>query len=170
MTEQRETAAMAVKFIYRKKGKDVLTGEEIVLSLSTDQSWLSPEEAKNFLKNCIGRGLLKLEKESDGISPTQEVTDAVLPKLAFSPDIKHMQEWAKKQDLFQLTLGKIVSLTGMEKKQVIAEANVIQKRLNIDVKVAMLMVAIKHGLDVSDIVGDIEQDLIERRINEEENS
>ena len=168
MTEQRETAAMAIKFIYQRSGRDVMSREEIVLSLSADQKWLSPEEARHFLENCIGKGLIT--ESSDGLSPTEAVTDIDMPKLAFIPDVEQMKGWAKKRDLFQSTVDMIVSQTKMKKKEVMADANRIKGRLNVDIKVALLIVAMKRGLDVSGLADEIEQDLIERRINEKKNS
>ncbi len=168
MTEQRETAAMAIKFIYQRSGKDVMSREEIVLSLSADQKWLSPDQARHFLENCIGRGLIR--QSSEGLSLSEEVMDIDMPKLAFIPDEEQIKGWAKKRDLFQSTVDMIVSRTGMEKKEVIADANRMKGRLNVDIKVALLIVAMKCGLDVSGLVDEIEQDLIERRINEKKNS
>ncbi len=168
MTEQRETAAMALKFIYQRSGRDTMSREEIVLSISADQKWLSPEEARHFLDNCISKGLIR--QSSDGLLPTEEVMESPLPKLAFNPDRERMKEWARKRDLLQSTIDMIVSQTKMKKKEVIAEANRIKGHLNVDIKVALLIVAMKRSLDVSGLVDEIERDLIERRINEEKNS
>jgi len=167
MSDERETAAMVIKFVFDRKGKDVMTREEIVLSLSADQSWLSPEEAKGFVRNSIGSGLIR--QSGEGFAPTQEVLEASLP-MAFNPDADRMRGWAKKRDLFQETLDSVVRSTGLEKKKIISEANRIKARLNIDVKVALLMVAMKHGVDVSEMAEEVERDLVARRIDEEENS
>lgn len=168
MSEERETAALVMKFIFQKSGKDVMTREEILISLSAEQAWLSPEEAKGFLRNSIGRGLIR--HSPDGLTPSQEVKDAPISGLVFNPDRNHMVQWSKKQDLFQKTLNEIINSTGMEKKKIIAEANKIAHRLNVDAKVALLMVGMRHGIDVSGMADEIEQDLIERRIDEEEKS
>ncbi len=169
MTDERETAAMAIKFIYRRSGRDTMTREEIVLSISANQKWLSPEEAADFLKACLGKGLVK--ESSDGeISMSSDVADIDLPALAFNPDIEQMKGWARKRDLFQSTVDMVVGQTKMKKKEVIADANRIKGRLNVDIKVALLIVAMKRGLDVSGLADEIERDLVERRINEEKSS
>lgn|GEM_PF-2380462 len=166
-SKEREVAAKVIKFVYEKSGSDSIERNDFIQSISTDQKWLSPEDAKKFLDNSIRRGLI-YESRDGLLSPSEEVMVATLPALAFTPDEESMKEWAKKLESFDLALSAVMEQTNMAKKDIIAEANSIKDKLNVDVRVAILIVGLRNGMDVSALADEVEQDLVERRINEEE--
>lgn len=167
--KEREMVAKAIKFVYEKSGSDSMERNDFIQSISTDQHWLSPEDAANFLDNSIRRGLI-YESQDGLLSPSEEVMAAPLPPLAFTPDEDSLKEWARRSDSLQSALSAVMEQTGMTKRDIMAEANRIKTRLNVDIRVAILIVGMRQGLDVSALADEVEQDLIERRINEEENA
>ena len=58
----------ALSYLYQRKGTDVISEKELVLSVSMDLGWFSPNEAKELVKICSELKLLK--KTENGLVPT----------------------------------------------------------------------------------------------------
>lgn len=133
--------ALAVPF--RQKGKRRLGEGEIVVALSLDRSWFSPDQAKRLVSISTGRGLLE---EVDGdYEPTFDPGSVTVPE-GFTPDESILRE----QSTFERALDRLVD-GGMEKQAAVAATNRKQRDLDVTIETAAVLVAREHGIELPEI-------------------
>ena len=151
-----ELTVCAAAFL-RNKGKGSVTENEFLMGISMDLHWMPYKDAKKLLTALIDNRILI--KSGEFLKPDFEISGIDVP-VAYRPsdalirsldDVKTKQ--AKKDDvgndMMPLLMSEAVE-SGMEKRDFISECNVLQKRLNIDVLAAGLIVLRDRGVDVSD--------------------
>ena len=158
MTDELTTCAAA---FFRSIGKDVTTAEEFVMTASLEMKWMSASDSKLLLSTLISEGILV--RKGDFVRPagdlgavdvplayrpSQEVMDAIHRK----PEQKAVEKKADAQpDPFHVLMDKAVE-SGMERRDFIQNCNKIQKRLNIDIGAAALIVLRDNGTDIAPYV------------------
>ena len=158
MTDELTTCAAA---FFRSIGKDVTTAEEFVMTASLEMKWMSPSDSKLLLSTLISEGILV--RKGDFVRPagdlgavdvplayrpSQEVMDAIHKK----PEQKAVEKKTDTQpDPFHVLMDKAVG-SGMERRDFIQSCNKIQKRLNIDIGAAALIVLRDNGTDIAPYV------------------
>jgi hypothetical protein len=153
---------------FRIKGKNVVTENEFVMSVSMDLRWMLPREAKELLTLLISEGHLK--DDGQHIRPAFDVHATDVP-LGFKPsaDILKMKRTGVKKeaagppagDVLAELMEKAVSI-GLKKKDFIVSVNAVQKRMNVDIEIAALLMLRENGADISEYLSRVETVLSER--------
>lgn len=150
MAEELEVCAAAY---FRSIGKDVTTTEEFVMGASLELKWMSPSDAKLLLALLVRKGIVS---QRDGyVRPATDLSAVDVP-LAYRPPkelteslhAKKAERPAAPADVFPALMEKAVE-SGMERRDFIQNCNRIQKRLDIEIGVAALIVLRDAGTDVS---------------------
>lgn len=180
-----EYTVCAAAFL-RNKGKNIISDNEFLMSISMDLHWVPYSSAKNLLNALLER---KIFVKSGGVlKPTfdiasVEVPVAYRPSQAFVATLKTpvpaapapaesvpekpVREEPKKEtsastdDPLQTMIAEAEKL-GMDKRTFISESNSLSKKLNIDMLAAGLVVIRDLGGDI-DTLADRIYDIIARR-------
>lgn len=157
MTDELTVCAAA---FFRSMGKDVTTNEEFVMTTSLEMKWMSPSDSKLLLATLLREGVLT--EKGGFIRPTDDIGAVDVP-LAYRPSVDIMEAIRRKpaqsvptakkveQDPFHILMDKAVE-SGMERRDFIQNCNKIQKRLNIDIGAAALIVLRDNGADIAPYV------------------
>ena len=147
---------------FRSIGKDVTTPEEFVMGTSLELKWMSPSDSKLLLSAMTKAGVVT---QKDGyVRPASDLGAIDLP-LAYRPpkELVESLHGAKSQtsenkageksqadaaDVFPMLMERAVE-AGMQRRDFIQSCNRIQKRLDIEIGVAALIVLRDAGADVS---------------------
>lgn len=158
MTDELTVCAAAY---FRSIGKDVTTPDEFVMGTSLELKWMSPSDSKLLLAALVKAGVVV---QKDGyVRPASDLGAVDLP-LAYRPPKELVESLhAKSQtsekkapaknnadpaDVFPTLMSKAVE-AGIERRDFIQNCNRIQKRLDIEIGVAGLIVLRDAGVDVS---------------------
>lgn len=148
-----ELTVCAAAFL-RNKGKNIVTETEFLMGLSMDLHWMPHGDAKRLLSALLSNKIL--EKNGEYLKPTFEVSDIQVP-VAYRPSsglIASLNAPAPEKKAAPVTENLLPALiadavdSGMEKRDFIAKANLIQKDLNIDILAAGLIVLRDRGVDI----------------------
>ena len=136
-----------VSMPFKRKGKDALKDTEIVLALSIDLKWFNPEQAKLVLSDAEKSGLLK--REGELVRPAFDLSRIEIPS-GFKPEPVSIS----KKSIFDRTIERIITGTGIEKRKVIAMINKKQEELSkqVVIEVSAILVAIENGIMVDDLI------------------
>ena len=157
MTDELTVCAAA---FFRSMGKDVTTNEEFVMTTSLEMKWMSPSDSKLLLATLLREGVLT--EKGGFIRPTNDIGAVDVPQ-AYRPSADIMEAIRRKpaqsaptakkveQDPFHILMDKAVE-SGMERRDFIQNCNKIQKRLNIDIGAAALIVLRDNGADIAPYV------------------
>jgi hypothetical protein len=136
-----------VSMPFKKKGKDALKDTEFVLALSIDLKWFNPEQAKMVLNDAERSGLLI--REGELVRPAFDLSRIEIPS-GFKPEPVSYT----KKSIFDRTIERIITGTGIEKRKVIAMINKKQEELSkqVVIEVSAILVAIENGVMVDDLI------------------
>jgi len=158
MTDEYTVCAAA---FFRTVGKDVTTPDEFVMTASLELKWMSPSDAKLLLKALLSRGILV--KKGDFVRPSSDMGGMDLP-LAYKPSAELLSSLhsapapqpkrSEEPDLFHILMD-VAKANGLEVREFVPACSRIQKRLDIDIAAAALMVLRDKGVDISDKVDDV---------------
>ena len=149
MDDLRSVAAA----FFRNRGKNVVTENEFRMVVSMDLRWMLPSEAEKLLTVLIKAG--HVEKSGDYLRPAFDVHSVDVP-LGFRPSAGILSVKIPERpplappgdDLLSELMAKAGSL-GITKKDFVVRVNAIQKRLNVDIEIASLIMLGENGIDVS---------------------
>ena len=147
---------------FRSIGKDVTTPEEFVMGTSLELKWMSPSDSKLLLSAMVRAGVVT---QKDGYVRPASYLGAIDLPLAYRPPKELVESLhgsksqttekapaQKKQadtaDVFPMLMERAVE-AGMQRRDFIQSCNRIQKRLDIEIGVAALIVLRDAGADVS---------------------
>jgi len=130
----------AVAAPFRQRGVERLSESEVVVALSLDRGWFSPDQAKRLIDVAAGEGLL--ERVDDGVRVTFDPADLALPEK-FEPEEGVLQQ----RSTFEQLLDRIVE-DGTDKQTAVAEINKLQADLAITIEAAAALYARRNGVDV----------------------
>ena len=155
MAEETKTALAA---LFRMRGQDTISETEFVHETSYKLRWFTPKEAQRFLEIGLNRGLLRA-----GAGTVQAAFDisAVEVPLNYRPGPEALTP-PKSRDLFSALLVRIESAMGWDRPSVVARINQAQERLGVDADVAASHVARSLGVDVSDLLPEVEAEVLRR--------
>jgi hypothetical protein len=148
----------AVSFLYQRKGTDTISEKDLVLSVSMDLGWFSPEEAKQLLDICLELKLLK--KTNRGLSPTFNYHDIAVP-IDLIPN-KNILKLESQEPLLLSIVRSIENKTQQKRSNIMAEVNKKQVSLNVEIEVAAIIVAKKYEIDVSGFLREAEAEIYKR--------
>jgi len=142
---------------FRSKGKNVVTENEFFMGISMDLRWLPPGETKELIALLLSNGILK--KDGEYLRPAFDVRIADIP-LGFRPTAEMLNMKRKKvtpppaEGLVPKFVAEAESL-GISKKDFFASMNAVQKRMNVDIEIAALLLLKDRGVDVADRCGEV---------------
>ncbi len=145
--------------LYKRKGKNVLTEAEFQFAVSLDFRWFTPQEAQRLMELAIGRGLLV--RSDIYLSPSFDYKDIEAP-LSFRPSRDVLVGEKEELSLFARLVGLITSQGGLKKREAVGRINRTQERLGVDVEVAALVVASDLGVEVSELIGPVREEVLSR--------
>lgn len=145
--------------LYKRKGKNVLTEAEFQFAVSLDFRWFTPQEAQRLMELAIGRGLLV--RSDIYLSPSFDYKDVEAP-LSFRPSRDVLVGEKEELSLFARLVGLITSQGGLKKREAVGRINRTQERLGVDVEVAALVVASDLGVEVSELIGPVREEVLSR--------
>jgi hypothetical protein len=153
---------------FRIKGKNVVTENEFVMGVSMDLRWMLPREAKELLVLLIAEG--HLNDDGQHIRPAFDVHATDVP-LGFKPSadiLKTNGSGVKKEaagppagDILAELMEKAGSI-GLKKKDFIVSVNAVQKRMNVDIEIAALLMLRENGADISEYLSRVGNIVSER--------
>ena len=147
---------VALSQLFRKKGKGSLTEKEFVFAASLDLRWFTPKEAQKFLDIGMESELLALD--GDSIKATFDYKSVNVPK-GYAPTTELLQSSVKPKGVFLKIVDQISTTKDIPSKDVISLVNQTQDKMGVDVEVAALIVARKYGLDISEYLDSVEEDI-----------
>lgn len=153
MEELRRTLAL----LFRRKGKEVLTEKEFILSASMDLRWFPPRDAQRLLQAAVQAGLLKAE--GGQVRPAFDVAAVEIP-LDFQPTAEVFKVKPATRDLFLEILDRLEASTKRDRKALVAEVNEVQASLGVRAEVAALVVGRATGVDMSAYYAAVEELLL----------
>lgn len=151
-----------IAFLFKRSGKEKMSFSELYLNLSMELGWFSPEDAKKFLYEAIKNKLLT--NEGKQISLTFDVNKIKIP-VGFSPSKKvflekRTQKDLEETDVFKQIVKRIQNKTNLKEQQIIDKIKKISKEKNIDEKIAALLEAKDHDIELSDFLKELENKII----------
>ncbi len=153
MNQLKQTIA----FLFKRKGEELLSERELLFSLSMDLHWFPPDESKKIIDNALELKLLV--KTENNLKPNFDYRKTELP-ADFKPGRDIL---GYKEDVFLRIVNEISEKTGMDKKNVVAEINRHQDRIDVEIEAVALLLARKYNLDISKFLDDVEKIITERQ-------
>ncbi len=143
---------------FKSKGKKRMDRKELTYTLSFDLKYFSHETSRKVVEHAERKGLLE---EIDGImEPSFEIDEEVV-EPDFKPDVNRI---FYDEGVFERIVDRIASETGKDRNMIIADIN--QKQLNLgnimNIEVAALIYAAENGIDVGDLIYEVERELEEK--------
>ncbi|MFQ6012089.1 MAG: DUF2240 family protein [Thermoplasmata archaeon] len=151
-----EGLKQTIALLFRRKGRERMTEREFVLSASLDLRWFPPKEAQRLLDLSVQKGLLTVA--GGGLEPTFDLKGVDIP-LRFVPTAEVLEN---EGDLFDRILDEIARSASAPRKELAARINAIRGRMGVYVEVAALLAGREAGVDVSDLVPEVEAMLRDR--------
>ncbi|MDD1769275.1 MAG: DUF2240 family protein [Methanomassiliicoccales archaeon] len=145
--------------LFRRKGKNILTEKELVFSASMDYRWFTPKEAQRLLELGIKRGLLT---KTDGlVKPNFDYKRIDIP-ASYRPSQNTLMDEPGDVSLFSRILDTISAASKWKKREIVARINKIQERLEVDIEVAALALALDVGAKVDDLADAVRAEVLGR--------
>jgi len=141
----------AVAAPFRQRGVEQMSESELVVALSLDRDWFSPDQAKQLIDAGAGEGLL--ERTGEDVRVTFDLTEVSVPE-EFEPDESVIQQ----RSTFQQLLERIVE-DGADKQTAVAEINQLQAKLGVTIEAAASLYARRRGIEVSRLAERATRDL-----------
>lgn len=143
----------AVAVPFRQAGTDRLGEGAFVVSLSLDNDWFSPDQAKRLLDVAAGRGLV--ERTDGDVVAAFDPTDVSVPD-EFEPDESVLEA----QSTFERLLDGVVD-AGADKQAAVAGINERQRELGVTLEAAAVLHARDQGVDLDGVVDDVRREIRE---------
>ena len=134
------TAAAA---FFRNKGKTVVTEKEFLMGVSMNMRWMPHGDAEKLLKAMIKDGTVV--KEGEYIKPSFDVSEVDVP-IGYRPSKDIIA--GGEEDIFQTLLGLAADVM-IDRKGFLAQCRTIQKKMNVEIEVAALIVLRDRGVPVN---------------------
>jgi hypothetical protein len=148
----------ALVYLFQRKGKDILTEKELILSASMDLGWFTPDDAKQLVDICVELKLLS--RKENGLTPNFDYRNYSIP-IDFSPSENILQIEAQEPLLFSI-LRHIDSKVGLGRSNIMSEINKKQDTLDVEIEVAAILVAKKYEIDISGFLREAESEIFRR--------
>lgn len=150
------TLQVTVAAPFYHTAKPAMSKSELLYYYAFDRRWMDRESVEVLLRRALDAGLLKIE--DDMFAPTFDVAHVSVP-IGFKPSssVLHVS------DPFETLLDRISLLTHRSNEEVVAEVNaLIEDKFhgNITVQAALVCVAAKHGVDFSNEIEGLVQQML----------
>ncbi|MFB6111815.1 MAG: DUF2240 family protein [Halobacteriaceae archaeon] len=142
---------IAVAAPFRQAGTTRLRENEVVVALSLDRDWMTPDQAARLVDIATGQGLL--ERDGEELVATFDPGEITIPE-GFTPDERLFQE----REPFERLLDRIVD-GGHEKRTAVASINEIQDELGLTIEAAAVAYARRNDIAVGPAAGAARREL-----------
>ena len=152
-------AKIIIAFLFNRSGKTALKDTELYLPLSMELGWFSTKEAQEFVKYSLKKELLI--KKDVLLHPNFSVENTSIP-VGFTPTKKLFSEKTheeKKENILEDIVAQISSQTNRNHQDILKEITSEEKEKNILPEVAVLYLARKYNIDMTDWYDVVEQKL-----------
>ncbi len=156
MEEDPKTALAA---LFQIRGRDAISEADFVHEASYTLRWFSPREAQRFLQIGLDRGLLRAD--GGNLRPSFDISNVAVP-VNYRPGPEVLAPPPTPMDLFSRVLTRLQTATGLDRPPLVARINHAQERLGVDAEVAAAHVACALGVDVADLLADVEAEVLRR--------
>jgi len=156
MSEEPKTFLAA---LFQMRGRDTISEAEFVHEASYKLRWFTPKEAQRVLQLGLDRGLLL--PGAGALHPTFDVNAVAVP-MNYRPGPDALAP-PSPEALFPLVIERLERGTGQTRQALVARVNRVQERLGVTVEVAAAHVARSDGVDVSDLLPEIEARILRGR-------
>lgn len=156
VTEEPKTALAA---LFQLRGRDAITESEFVLDASLKMRWFTPKDAQRLLRLGVDHGLLR--EEAGSVRAAFDIGAVSVP-VNYRPGPEVFAPPPKPVDLFARILARLDAATGEGAPPLVARINHVQERLGVDAEVAAALVATSRGVDVSDLLPELESQVLRR--------
>lgn len=150
----------ALSYLFQRKGKDALSEKELILSVSMDLGWFSPDDAKQLVDVCLELRLLS--RTDDGLKPNFDYKALTIP-IDFTPS-KSILQLESQEPLLLSIVRTIDKKTGLGRNNIMAEINKKQNLLDVEIEVAAILVAKNYGADISGFLREAEAEIFNRAV------
>jgi len=150
-----------ITILFRQKGKEILSEREFVYSVSMDLHWFSPKDAQRLLEIAKENKILTMSQGM--LRPSFELTDDHL-QIDYRPpkELLGQQTKKKSKDLFMSIVEQISTEAKLSRKEIVSRINRTQEQMDVDAEVAALVVARALGIDISERIQQVEQEILSR--------
>jgi len=156
MGEEPKTALAA---LFRMRGRDTITESDFVFDASMKLRWFSPKEAQRLLQVGVDCGLLRAS--AGNVAAAFDVGSVAVP-VNYRPGPEVLAPSPKAPDLFSRLVARVQAASGEARQAVVARVNQEQERLGVDAEVAAALVAASRGVDVADLLPELEGEVLRR--------
>jgi len=147
---------MCAAAFFRSKGKNVITGNEFLMGVSMNNRWMPYGDAERLLSAMIASRILS--KDGEYVRPCFEVAAVDVP-AGYRPPDDILSKTS--EDVFQMLMARAAS-ADIDRKEFLSLCRSIQKRMDVDIEVAALILLRDKGAKVSDITEKV-SDLVKGR-------
>lgn len=141
----------AIAAPFRQRGVTHMTESDVIVALSLDRSWFSPDQAQRLVTVADGEGLL--ERTDDELALTFDPSTVDIPD-DFKPDEQILQE----RTTFERILDTITD-AGTEKQTAVGDINRLQSELGLTIEAAAVLYAHRNQLEVSELATRVQEEL-----------
>jgi len=146
----------ATAAFFRSKGKTVVTEKEFLMGISMNMRWMPHGDAEKLLKAMIKDGAVV--KEGEYIKPSFDISEVDVP-IGYRPSKDLIA--GNEEDIFQTLLGLSADVM-IDRKEFLAQCRSVQKRMNVEIEVAALIVLRDHGVPVSVYIEKVQEAVSKR--------
>lgn len=149
---------------FQSKGKGVVTENEFLMDISLSKRWMPYADAEKLLARMIDEGIVV--KDGEYVRPKFDVSETDVP-VGYRPPADlvkpsgKVSAKAKEEDIFQTLMSRSIQM-GIDRKAFLASCRSLQKKMNIEVEVAALIVLRDHGADISPFTDAVYQAVAKR--------
>lgn len=155
---------------FQNKGRDVIAEKEFTMGISLDYRWMSVNEAKSLMKAMVSADVL--ESKGGYLRPKFKGSEINVP-IAYRPSaqlISSITSMKKepttvnknKEDNVFSEMISMAEKAGMRRAGYIAACNSLQKKLDVDIEVAGVMILRDIGSDVSGLYGRVRDSILSK--------
>ena len=141
---------------FRSKGKNVITENEFLMGVSMNNRWMPYGDAERLLSAMVSSKILS--KDGEYVRPCFDVAAVDVP-VGYKPPSDILANTS--EDVFQTLMAR-ASSADIDRKDFLSSCRAIQKKMDIDIEVAAVILLRDKGVDVSDLIGKV-SDLVKGR-------
>ena len=155
---------------FRSRGKTVVTENEFLMGVSMNMRWMPYSDAEKLLSLILKSGLAV--KEGEYIRPKFDVGTVDVP-VGYRPNASILStsvvpEAVSKSavklvsaDPFQTLLAEVTKM-GVDRKELLSRCRIVQKKMDIDIEAAALLVLREMDVNVSGYIDEMYRVISER--------
>jgi len=159
MTTTERDLRIAIAHIFKNAGKASIPESEMALNLSHGLRWFKPKEAERFILKAIEIGILERKKGTGELSPTFDPATVDVP-MDFKLDETALED-EPGPTIFDQIVSQTSVVSGLDRSQVISKINAKREQLDVDIRVAAILLAGECGVQVDRFLDDLEAKVVE---------